>query len=66
MTPELERLMVEAAEREAIAGIPADILAQLTVAEAKFRAEGGCKGCGSMVLAAHKSGCPTLLDHDFY
>lgn len=61
----LFRRRVDAAEREAIAGIPADIMARLTIAQAEFRAKGGCPGCGSQILAVHDGSCPTNRD-DLY
>lgn len=46
-------------ERAAIAKIPPALLADLAKAQAAYRAGGGCKGCGSLVLAVHQAGCPT-------
>lgn len=62
---QIERERMLAAEREVVAGIPADLLAHMVVADAKFAAEGGCKGCGSKLIGVHKGGCPTGRD-DFY
>lgn len=59
---DLERARVLAAEEQTIAGIPADLLAFLAVAEARFRAKGGCPGCGSQILAVHDGACPTLAN----
>jgi hypothetical protein len=61
----IERAKVDAAEREAIAGIPADLLAELEAAQTRFRAAGGCKGCGSQILAVHYPPCPVSDAHPF-
>lgn len=59
---ELERRRVDAAERAVIASIPADLLASMAVADARFRAVGGCKGCNSQIIGVHYGNCPTLRD----
>lgn len=41
------------------AKIPPAPLANLAKAQTAYRAGGGCKGCGSLVLAVHEAGCPT-------
>lgn len=46
-------------ERAVIAKISPALLADLAKAQAAHRARGGCKGCGSLVLAVHEAGCPT-------
>jgi hypothetical protein len=56
---------VQAAEDAVIASIPADLMENMRKADEAFKARGGCKGCGSMVLAVHLGGCPTLVD-DLY
>ena len=56
---------VQAAEEAVIASIPADMMEIMRKAEESFKARGGCKGCGSMVLAVHRGSCPTLAN-DFY
>jgi hypothetical protein len=61
----IERARIEAAEQEVIAGIPADIMASLAIAQAEHRAKGGCPGCGSMVLAVHNIPC-RVADDDLY
>jgi len=61
-----EQLRVEAAELEAIAGIPADLMANFAIATSKFRAAGGCSGCGSQVIGACRGDCPTLREPDLY
>lgn len=62
----IERARIEAAEQEVIAGIPADLLAGLALANAKFKAQGGCPGCGSQQIAVHRGDCPTLREPDLY
>jgi hypothetical protein len=57
---------VQAAEEAVIASIPADLKEHMRKADEAFKARGGCKGCGSMVLAVHRGGCPTLREPDFY
>lgn len=59
---EIERARIRAAEDAVVAGLPPDLLAWMTLTQAKFKADGGCKGCGSMVQAVHNSGCPTLTN----
>ena len=56
---------VQAAEEAVIASIPTDLRENMRKAEEAFKARGGCKGCGSMVLAVHSCGCPTVAD-DLY
>lgn len=56
---------IRAAEDAVIANIPAELRENMRRAEAEFQARGGCKGCGSMVLAVHRGACPTLAD-DIY
>lgn len=56
---------VRAAEDEAIAGIPADIMARLTIMQAEFKAKGGCPGCGSQILAVHTYPCSEMAKHPF-
>ena len=62
----IERARIDAAEREAIAGIPADLLANMAIATAEFRAKGGCPGCGSQLIAVHRGDCPTLHEPNLY
>ena len=57
---------VQAAEDAVIASIPADMREIMRKADEAFKARGGCKGCGSMVLAVHRGGCSTLREPDFY
>jgi hypothetical protein len=54
---DIKRAKARAAEDAAIAGIPADMLTTLAIAQAEFRAKGGCPGCGSKVLAVHYLPC---------
>lgn len=62
----LRMARVRAVEDAAIAGIPADILARLAIAQAEFRAKGGCPGCGSQILAVHGPGyCSETAKHPF-
>jgi len=62
---QIRMAQIRAAENAVIAGIPADLLATLNEAQRKHEANGGCPGCGSMVLACHKSGCTENAD-DLY
>lgn len=57
--------LVRAKEDAAIAGIPANILARLAVAQAAFKARGGCPGCGSLILAVHTYPCSECAKHPF-
>lgn len=54
-----------AREELAVAGIPTSIAERLRLAQGKFVANGGCPGCGSMVLGVHMSGCNVYGD-DLY
>lgn len=55
---DIERVKIEAAESAVANGIPKWARDNLQRAEAEFRAEGGCKGCGSQILGVHyQSGC---------
>lgn len=56
---------VQSTEESVIASIPADLRENMRKADEAFKASGGCKGCGSMVIAVHRGGCPTLAD-DLY
>ena len=56
---------VQAAEEAVIASMPADLMENMRKAEEAFKARGGCKGCGSQILAVHYGLCPTLAD-DLY
>lgn len=56
---------VQSAEEAVIANIPTDLYENMRKADEAFRANGGCKGCGSLVIAVHRGGCPTLAD-DLY
>jgi hypothetical protein len=56
---------VKAAEDAVIASIPAERRESMRKADEAFKARGGCKGCGSMLIAVHRGGCPTLSD-DLY
>lgn len=56
---------VQAAEDAVIASIPADLRENMRKSEEAFKASGGCKGCGSQLLAVHYGGCQTLED-DLY
>lgn len=63
MSDLLERIraaQVTAAEDAVIASIPPDMKAMLDNAQARHKANGGCPGCGSMVFAVHRTGCPNL------
>ena len=57
---------IRAAEQAVIDSIPLDLKRHMDEAQARFEAEGGCKGCGSKVLAVHYGNCPTLDEPDFY
>ncbi len=64
-----DRTLLEAAARaaedEVIRSIPQKLLDNLRKANEELRAAGGCKGCGSMVLAVHNPRCPELAN-DLY
>lgn len=63
----IRQAQIEAAEDAAIAGIPAEILARLEIANAKFAADGGCPGCGSKRIAVHTLPCSWCDENpDFY
>ncbi len=62
----IRQAQVRAAEETVIASIPADLRENMRKAEDAFKARGGCKGCGSMLLAVHRGDCPTLREPDFY
>lgn len=61
----IERARIEAAEKAVIASIPKDLLETLAAANAKFKAEGGCKGCGSTSIGVHYMPC-SVSDDDLY
>lgn len=56
---------VRAAEDAVIASIPKELRDRMDAAQREHVAKGGCPGCGSMILACHTGGCPTLAD-DLY
>jgi hypothetical protein len=65
MSDLIERIraaQVHAAEDAVIASIPTDLRENMRKANEAFKARGGCKGCGSMVLAVHYGNCPALAD----
>lgn len=62
LTKRIQVAKVRAAEGEAIDGIPRDLKALLDAAQRRHEEEGGCPGCGSMVLAVHVGDCPELKD----
>lgn len=53
---------VQAAEDAVIASIPADLREHMRKAEEAFKARGGCKGCGSQILAVHYGACQVARD----
>lgn len=53
----IEAARVRAAESAVVASIPADLLKIMSEAQAKFEAEGGCKGCRSMCIGVHYMPC---------
>ncbi len=61
----IRRAKVDAAEQAAIAGIPVNILKRYKAAQQRFKARGGCPGCGSLILSMHRGDCPTNKD-DLY
>jgi hypothetical protein len=65
LTRRIRATQVLAAEDAVIASIPPELAENMRKAKDAFRARGGCKGCGSMVLAVHRGGCPTGRD-DLY
>ena len=50
---------------DAIAGIPKGRLDNFNRAKADFKANGGCKGCGSLILAVHAGNCPQRYDNPY-
>lgn len=56
---------IRAAEEAVISSIPRDLMDIMNKAQAEHEANGGCPGCGSMVLACHSVECPTNAD-DIY
>ena len=50
---------------DAIAGIPKGRLDNFNRAKADFKAVGGCKGCGSLILAVHAGNCPQRYDNPY-
>lgn len=52
-------------EDAAIAGIPKWMTERLEQAQVEFKSKGGCKGCGSQVLAVHNPNCP-IAANDLY
>lgn len=56
---------VDAAEREAIAGIPKWLADNMAKADAEFKKRGGCPGCGSQVIGVHHGDCTELAKHPF-
>jgi hypothetical protein len=66
MSPDdIERARVQAAEDIVIAGIPQWMLDNAKKADAKFKAAGGCKGCGSQVIGVHTYPCSYCDEHPF-
>jgi hypothetical protein len=61
----LERERMLAAEQAVIASIPKEMMQRLNEADAKFKAEGGCKGCGSTSIGVHYMPCSVSAD-DLY
>jgi hypothetical protein len=53
----LERERMLAAEQAVIASIPKEMMQRLAEANAKLKAEGGCKGCGSTSIGVHYMPC---------
>lgn len=62
----IRAVQVSAAEGAVIASSPVHLMENLRKANEAFKARGGCKGCGSVVLAVHYSKCPTLRKSDLY
>lgn len=58
----IERARVLAAETAAIASIPKSLLDAMNAAQKRHVAAGGCKGCGSMIYAAHHGHCTLPAD----
>lgn len=61
----IRAVQVKAAEEAAIASIPSDLRENMRKAKEAFKASGGCKGCGSQLIAVHYWQCPTLAN-DLY
>lgn len=61
----IHNVKVQAAEEAVIAGIPADLMEVMRKADEEFKARGGCKGCGSQILAIHYGSCPELKNDLF-
>lgn len=62
---ELRTAQIRAAEDAVIASLPPDLKRIFDDAQRSHEAKGGCPGCGHMVLACHRVGCPTNKD-DLY
>lgn len=58
----LEAARRNAAEQAVIDSIPKPMLELLEQVNAKFAAEGGCKGCGSKRVAVHYMPCGEYRD----
>lgn len=61
----LERERMLAAEKAVIDSIPQELKTRMEEANAKFKAEGGCKGCGSMSIGVHHLPC-SISECDLY
>jgi hypothetical protein len=55
---DIHNAKVRAAEDAAIAAIPPDLMSFMQKTQAEFAAKGGCKGCGSKLLAVHDEAKP--------
>ena len=62
---QLERERMLAAEQAVIKSIPKELLDHMEKSNARFAAEGGCKGCGSMRIGVHYGICSKAKD-DLY
>lgn len=61
----IQRAQRDAAEAAVVASISREPLGRMDKARAKFKAESGCPGCGSQVLAVHTYPC-SACDNDLY
>lgn len=61
----LERERMLTAEQAVIASIPKEMMQRIAEANAKLKAEGGCKGCGSTSIGVHYLPCSVSAD-DLY
>jgi hypothetical protein len=62
---EIQSAQVRAGEDAVIASIPVSLKEIMDEAQAAHEARGGCPGCGSMVHAVPRGGCPTLANNPY-